>query len=48
MKTTRHPGLAARVAEGTSRLRDRVSTTLSRAQLGPSRETELRGFLPRR
>lgn len=47
MKTSRNPGLA-RLVEVTGRVRDRVSATLSRAQLGPSRETDLRGFMPRR
>jgi hypothetical protein len=48
MKTSRQPGLAARFVEGSGHLRHRVQATFSRAQLGPSRETELRAFLPRR
>jgi hypothetical protein len=48
MKTSRQPGLAARLVEGTGHLRDRVQATFSRAQLGPSREADLRGFMPRR
>jgi hypothetical protein len=38
---------ASRIVTGTGRLRDRLRVGVARGQLGPSRESELRSFLPR-
>jgi hypothetical protein len=38
---------ASRIVAGTGRLRDRLRVSVVRGQLGPSRESDLRAFLPR-
>ena len=48
MTKPRNPGLVTRISGGTGRLVNRVAASLHRAQLGPSRETDLRSFIPRR
>lgn len=48
-RTTRshEHSFASRFVAGTGRLRDRLRDSVARSQLGPSREAELRAFLPR-